>query len=275
MRKYEFDYEYFHEINCAQKAYWLGFFYADGYITKQGGFGCGISLKDKGHLEKFLQSINISSLDCLEIQEKTNSYRFQLFNKNLYNNLLNLGFTITKSYDQNDLIFKSIPNSFKKDFLRGYWDGDGYVSVSGENKNLTGVVSNNKILLDTIANYINSIFGKDFTKVINTDGYYRIRIYTAKAYRFCEYLYLNSKVHLDRKYNNFLNLKKPIKNKRQYKYIKKLPSNRYYIYIPHNKKPETIGTFNTIQEAIIAFNKKAVEYGVLCQMYINESLEAE
>lgn len=275
MRKYEFDYEYFHEINCAQKAYWLGFFYADGYITKQGGFGCGISLKDKGHLEKFLQAIKISSLDCLENREETNSYRFTLFHKDFYNDLLNLGFTNTKSYDNTDLIFKLIPDSFKKDFLRGFWDGDGYITVTGENKNQTGIVSNNEILLKSIAEYINSIFGKNFVKVNNFDGYFRIRTSCVKAYNLCKYLYENSSIYLDRKYNNFLNLNKPVSKTKKYKYIKKLPSDRYYIYIPHNKKSETIGTFDTVKEAIEAFNKKAIEYKVPCQEYINEKLEVE
>ena len=273
MRKYSFDYEYFHEINCEQKAYWLGFFYADGYITKQGGFGCGISLKDKGHLEKFLKSIKVSSFDCLKKVEKSNSYRFQIFNKNFHDDLVKIGFTTEKSYDQSDLVFKNVPNQFKKDFLRGLWDGDGYISVSGEGKNLTGIVSNNQILLQSIVEYINSIFGKDFTKIINTDGYPRIKIYTAKAYIFCTYLYKNSNVYLERKYQNFLNLKKPKENNKQYKYIKKLPSGKYYIYIYYNKKKETVGTFATVKEAIQAFNLKAKEYNLPLQEYIDEKLE--
>ena len=51
------DENFFEEINTEEKAYWLGFFYADGYLVynKQYGIhGIGIELssKDKNHLEK-------------------------------------------------------------------------------------------------------------------------------------------------------------------------------------------------------------------------------
>ena len=51
-------------IDTEEKAYWLGFIYADGYIINSikgktsDAFGITLQEKDKGHLEKFKKSIN-------------------------------------------------------------------------------------------------------------------------------------------------------------------------------------------------------------------------
>jgi hypothetical protein len=276
-RKYYFNNEFFNDTNSEIKAYWLGFFYADGYIlSNEPALGCALKANDKGHLEKFLNEIEINTLDCLKYSACTNSYRFQLNDKELYKSLIALGFTSKKSYDNNDRIFNLIPDKYKKDFIRGLWDGDGYVSISAEGKNITGIISNNDKLLQAISNYICNIFNdKDFCKVSYSDGYPRIRLSCVKAKKLCDYLYKNSHVYLDRKYSNYLQLKEPQLARKQYKYIKKLPSKRYYIYIPIEGKKTTIGTFDTVKDAIEAYNKKAEEYGKEKQIYIDERLERE
>ena len=137
------------------------FFYADGYIVSgSNGFGCHLKEEDVSHLKKFLKCIDINTLECLRYDERTKSYRFDLFDSHMYHELIQLGFTVNKSYDNNESIFLKIPDSFRRDFIRGLWDGDGYVSISKANKNITGIVSNNEQLLITIANYLCEIFNK-------------------------------------------------------------------------------------------------------------------
>ena len=66
------NYNYFDEIDTENKAYWLGFLFADGSITtpfrvnkdgsiKNGIYRIEISLKedDKDHLDKFRKELNI------------------------------------------------------------------------------------------------------------------------------------------------------------------------------------------------------------------------
>lgn len=43
----------FSEVNSEESAYWLGFMYADGYVTKNGYVGLSLFIIDKSHLEKF------------------------------------------------------------------------------------------------------------------------------------------------------------------------------------------------------------------------------
>ena len=270
-RKYFFDQHYFQYINTEEKAYWLGFLYADGYITGQNVFGCGLQLNDKEHLIKFLTAIQCSSYDCISIEE--NSVRFSLTDELFVNHLIDKGFTHQKSYDTSTIIWDSIPDNYKKDFIRGLWDGDGYVSKTAQNANITGMVSNNKNLLLKIIDYFNENFGENFTNIVISDGYPRIRLAAVKAYKVCCLLYQNSTVYLERKYQAYLNLNPPCpKYNKKYSYLKKLPSNRYYIYIPHNGKKETVGTFDTVEQAIYHYNLKAKEYGKSFQIYKGEEI---
>lgn len=60
---YTCDYNYFDKIDSEEKAYWLGFIFADGYISvnensNSGCVGIDLCLSDIDHLKKFNKSIN-------------------------------------------------------------------------------------------------------------------------------------------------------------------------------------------------------------------------
>ena len=48
----------FEIINTEEKAYWLGFIYADGYVSDEYSFEVSLSLKDKEHLMKLGKFLN-------------------------------------------------------------------------------------------------------------------------------------------------------------------------------------------------------------------------
>ena len=56
-RKYNFDENFFDKIDTEEKAYWLGFIYADGAIFKR-TLSIRLSTKDIHHLEKFKKILN-------------------------------------------------------------------------------------------------------------------------------------------------------------------------------------------------------------------------
>lgn len=276
-RKYYFNNQYFDNIDNENKAYWLGFLYADGYLSS-GSPVIGITLKqeDLNHLKKFLNDLNCSSLDCIRYQEVSESYRFNLSDEYMYNVLKKLGFNSNKSYDNNTEVIDNIPVCYLKDFIRGLWDGDGYITKSKEKRNLAGIVSNNEKMILKIVDFFNKkVNKKDFCRLTKSDGYPRIRLSYNKAKEAMDILYKNSSIYLDRKFNNYLSLNEPFLKSKQYKGIKKLNSGRYYIRIRHNNKYETVGTFDTVKEAIEEYNKKAREYGLEAQTYIDENLNKE
>ena len=60
--KYKYNKQYFRNIDTSEKAYWLGFIYADGYVIynkQQRNYEFGIKLKksDQEHLRKLNKSL--------------------------------------------------------------------------------------------------------------------------------------------------------------------------------------------------------------------------
>lgn len=72
--KYRYNENYFENIDTEEKAYWLGFIFADGFITKKtnGSFIFGISL---GEIEP-LQQLNLylQSTKPIKCYKKKNGY---------------------------------------------------------------------------------------------------------------------------------------------------------------------------------------------------------
>lgn len=203
-RKYFFNECYFEQIDLEEKAYWLGFLYADGYLSHGDMVGCHLRKTDEYHLVSFLQNISMSKIK-LHYDDKTNSCGFDITSKKMYDSLTDKGFSQHKSYDNTSLPFDCVPEHLKKYFILGFWDGDGYVSISS-NKKKTGVVSNNEKLLMSFAAYINDQIEDGFCKVVNQDGYFRIRIVTNKAKRFLDWLYVDSNIRMQRKYETYLQM---------------------------------------------------------------------
>jgi len=111
-------------------AYVLGFFAADGCLTKnpkRQNYYIEFVSTDLDVLEKIKQA--------LKSQHKISSrkrdsrwkqcYRLQIGSKKVFTDLLKLGFTQNKS---NTMSLPEIAIEYFGDFLRGYFDGDGCIS---------------------------------------------------------------------------------------------------------------------------------------------------
>ena len=211
----KFDNTVFDSIDSEEKAYWLGFIYADGYIAfqKEGeksNYDFELSLKgtDKEHLEKFNKfmkhkdknHVKLGKTKCGEtICERC---RWIISNKHLWETLNSYGCTPRKSLTlqfPSKEIFKDI--SLIKDFIRGYFDGDGSFSRS---LHRTIVSPHIQILgtpefLDKIEEYSN-IYGrrgKDKRWKNNTEY---IEFHLKESIEFINYIYNNCNIYLDRKY---------------------------------------------------------------------------
>ena len=58
----------FETIDTEEKAYWLGFMYADGYIgASRYSVGINLSLKDIDHLKKFCKYMGLTEQETAEI----------------------------------------------------------------------------------------------------------------------------------------------------------------------------------------------------------------
>ncbi len=215
--------------NTEQSFYLAGFIAADGTIKKQkysNILKISLSAKDKSHLEKIQKLLdNDSPIKLYSYKPKNNII---VNNNALYEKYSYVELTITSSKICKDLErFNIVSNkTYKYDlpewlvqhpmfnhFIRGYIDGDGTISSSLRKK-----YNKPQISLSLIGNYevllkINNAFvkiGANNSKINhkpNTKQTYKIRYGgNIQLQKIGKFLYKNSTIHLDRKFNNIKSL---------------------------------------------------------------------
>lgn len=205
----KFDNTVFDYIDSEEKAYWLGFLYADGYVCGTNN-GVELSLKgdDKPHLEKFRQFLNcrlyvkIGKSTC---NGKTFSRcRLYLRDKHFHDKLVELGCVPNKS-----LILKfPNPDIFSNSdllihFIRGYVDGDGCLSYTSTGRLSIQIIGTSEFL-DGIIEIFPTIFHKSRKEYRHPNSNtYTIECCCDKADWLADKLYKNATVFLDRKYKRY------------------------------------------------------------------------
>lgn len=144
-RHYTIDETYFDEINTSNKAYFLGLLFADGCCANK-GYTIHISLQDQDCY--ILESLNreINSNRILKFKDYksknknySNQYELAITNKHMWNTLVGYGMVPNKSLKLN--FPQNIPECFYKDFVRGYFDGDGHIAKTWKYKKIE-IISN-------------------------------------------------------------------------------------------------------------------------------------
>lgn len=127
---------YFNNIDSKEKAYWLGFLYADGYVHSNSN-EISITLKDRDHLEKFRKAIKSNNKIGESIDRRFSSlpkiYHFSIRDKQLKSDLIKWGCVPNKSLTLTKI--PNIPRDFVSHFIRGYFDGDGSLHWLNGTKN--------------------------------------------------------------------------------------------------------------------------------------------
>jgi len=225
--KYNFDKRFFENIDNEEKAYWLGFIYADGYIyiSKQANssYCLGIELKysDKNHLKKFNKSIN-GNIKITDRDRKIKGYdnisrmsAIRIYSKQTIEDLLNLGISYRKS---KKIIFPKLNTNLVRHFIRGYFDGDGSINIDKRSKQLRcAFCCGSKIFLEEMKNILDILEIKSYIgKTSPNSNCFSMGIVGKKSNKdFLEYIYNDSNIILDRKYDYY------IANKELLRYINK------------------------------------------------------
>jgi len=130
-RLYKLDENYFEKIDTEEKAYWLGFIYADGFITKrkQGQNILGITLHEIEPLEKFTKAISTnkpirSYISNSKYKKNSVEYKTAIVSNKVVQDLESHGVVERKTFT---LKFPKLPENLTSHFIRGYFDGDGSV----------------------------------------------------------------------------------------------------------------------------------------------------
>lgn len=147
----------FENIDTEEKAYWLGFIYADGCVSNSTKYTLEITLKksDENHLKKFRSFLDSDAL----ISNKTISHgekvykavRIAVHSKKLVEDLISKGCTPRKSLTLSFPSREILPQPLVKHFIRGYFDGDGSITVKCNTANIN--LLSTKSFLIAVADY--------------------------------------------------------------------------------------------------------------------------
>jgi hypothetical protein len=204
-RRRAWNENFFTKIDNEEKAYWLGFLYADGCVHDKPNGQKLITLvvKDKEVVEKFIKALNGN----FEVKQYKDVYGVYLTSKIMFNDLCKLGCVPRKSLI---LKFPMINSKHISHFIRGYFDGDGSVFTykrKGKIKNSESIgvgICGTEELLNTLVQYAPiNVPKKDKRKLGNI--WYSSTSGPNKALAFYNYLYNDATIWLDRKKNKFEN----------------------------------------------------------------------
>ena len=128
--------EHFFDSWNTDMAYILGLWFADGHMRIQcGGHYISFASIDREHLENIKNIMEITNKTGVVNRNHNNNshtcYYFSIGNKHIYKRILELGGVPNKSLKM--LLPDNLPNNYFFDFLRGYFDGDGYVVLGYNN----------------------------------------------------------------------------------------------------------------------------------------------
>ena len=214
---------FFSKIETELQAYLLGFYAADGSIDeKRKTLRVHLQKQDNEIVYLFkdvispdartftVQSKIVTGRNGMKVQGHE-SFGVDITSAEICNDLVNLGIGYNKTYC-NLRIPKQIPDKFIKDFIRGYFDGDGCITgyVPNEpNKNPRFRIrfdidaKKQSILLDFI-----NFFQRNGVNVnlnyLKRDDMYRLTTGSKKEIcKIFELLYNNCNFYLSRKFNKF------------------------------------------------------------------------
>jgi hypothetical protein len=225
-RKYPVNHDFFDKIDTQEKAYFLGYLFADGC-------NCGkyinfnISEKDLNMLERLNKLVHPGGRPLYKSNARDSTFRYNgqiahtktnytlsIYSAHMADALSSYGCTPRKT---NTLVFpvEILSNEMLPHFVRGYFDGDGCISTYGRRDAYTqGYVSivSTRSFCNTIAEIIKNtldVKSKILKKKYQAENVVEFRITNTKSViKFLEWIYKDSTIHLERKYSRYKDLLK-------------------------------------------------------------------
>ncbi|MBB5174530.1 intein-encoded DNA endonuclease-like protein [Texcoconibacillus texcoconensis] len=192
-RKYDLNEDYF-KTWSNNMAYILGFFVADGTIP-QHAQTVSFSQKSKSILEDI--KAEMGSNQPLYRNEKTGVYILNLNSKVMKMDLIQIhGIKPNKS---STIEFPHVPDKYLNHFIRGYFDGDGFVNYP---KFFVSFVGGSYLFMKQLQNKLEKQgFETNFTSHAT---FYRVYISGRRTIKlFSDWMYTDKGLFLQRKYNEF------------------------------------------------------------------------
>lgn len=221
-RKYLLN-EFLFDKWSSDMAYVLGFWFADGYMRKEKSYRINFVSNDKEILKKI--SRVLKSTNIIRKRKNDNSWRLTIHSKYAYGRLLKLGGFRRKS---KIMTFPEVPKKYLRDFIRGYFDGDGsiffvkYISTKNFKPRVelrSNFTSGSKVFLRKLMNILSKEAGLIKKKICSyNDGCtFKLGYGMGDTVRLMKFIYYHRRlIGLDRKLQVYYTAKRQIKSKLLY-----------------------------------------------------------
>lgn len=209
-RKYSINEQYFNEIDCEEKAYFLGMLYADGTNSmKSTEIALRLQIDDYEILEKLNNLLQPNKPISVILKEGNRKIQYcLLINSKIISYRLNeLGMTPNKTFT---LKYPDwLHDELHQHFIRGYFDGDGCVSFNKLNKQLCFSFTGTENMMLGIQEKLINDCGYTLSKlnIRHPERYDNIRTLSyfgnGNSRKMYDYLYDNANIYMKRKKNKF------------------------------------------------------------------------
>lgn len=231
------------------------------------------------HLDKFLNCIkaNIPIKDRITTYKgkQYKSSRITICSKKMCMDLSDKGCTPRKTYTIKFPNKNIVPSNLIKDFIRGYFDGDGCIYTNAENKRIELVVTGMPDMLDGISDFLI----KEKVLRVRPKLYKDKRSKASSMYIYgrdsikeiLDYLYNGSSMFLDRKYNKYNLFYKDYfyqNNKRGIYFDRN--SKKFIVTISVNNNRKLVGRFDSFEDALICRKNAEIEKMNLLNSRLNQ-----
>jgi hypothetical protein len=201
--KKKIDSLFFHNINTEEKAYWLGFLMADGYINGKNEIELTLKKQDASHITKFKKAIGSThktsskrlTIDGKEYMAAKVSFK----DRQMHADLISHGCINRKSLS---IEYPDLCNlEMYRCFVRGYFDGDGTVYWNRNYVRCEFVTGSTHFALAT-RDYLKEIvkIESSITKDKRSELYHVKILSRDESFLFLKHIYENANIYLDRKY---------------------------------------------------------------------------
>lgn len=190
--------------NPKELAYWLGFFWADGYIRKDSELVIEIIEEDGSELEQIFNRLASFKIYKRCRKNRKPQISFYYRDKNIAQILKSLG-KYSKSVESHEKIFNYIPIKYHIYFIRGLIDGDGCFYTNDKHVQFS-IYNNINYDWEYLQTYLNNNYhiNCSINKTITNKGKSSFLRASCKhsVINFIKSLYeIKDKIWLPRKYN--------------------------------------------------------------------------
>jgi hypothetical protein len=196
MQRYVDPYKFF-ETWTEQSAYVIGFFAADGWISKRGpeSIRIGFGQKDRDVLDSIRDAIGVG-----EVYPKSNGmHRYYIQSVRVYERLCDI-FGNDVHGKSHTLQWPNIPDEYVRHFLRGSVDGDGSLFRNNQDHLWRfDYTTSSKSFIDSVVDVVEQMTGVHLNPGINKINVWHARTSGIKAVCLADWLYRDAAIALKRK----------------------------------------------------------------------------